>query len=130
MALTAFALVTEGDKFYVMFCGTCDIYVQPDMDTVVANLAVPSRSANDFPSGQLGRLVKRVQPGESFGEVALRQADCMRTATVVANGYLRPGAADNEAPTPAELLVLTKHGAYRRCCMKPLHSFGVRRPSL
>ena len=80
-------LSTVGDKFYIMFNGTADIYFKGEGAAVnrvsvdKAPQAFAQLSANRR-RAELGRHVKTVQPGDSFGDVALRQVRGRHGASV------------------------------------------------
>jgi len=72
-----------GDKFYIVFTGTADVYFKPDGSNAAQRYVSLSTAASpaaqyrqETASAQrqsLGNLMKTVFPGDSFGEVALRQ---------------------------------------------------------
>ena len=135
-ALTGRRLGTVGDKFYVMFLGTADIYFKGEGKGVSALQA--TQSTHSMGSGyarlsanrrraELGRYVKTMHPGDSFGEVALRQQDALRTASVVVNGYVSEEDMKQNPNTPphsAELLVITR-AVYERCVLANHESGNV-----
>lgn len=75
---------TVGDKFYIMFNGTADIYFKGEgaaVNRVTMTDGQPQAFAQlsaNRRRAELGRHVKTVLPGDSFGDVALRQ---VRTQT-------------------------------------------------
>lgn len=106
-----------------MFSGHCDIYYKSDSDVVdrvagrythekvgaeVDPITFSSQLIGGLSTAQpLGKFVKKLYPGDGFGDVALRHPGALRTASVVCSGI--PQSAGMPA-LPGELMVITGEG--------------------
>ncbi|XP_053403282.1 uncharacterized protein LOC123553732 [Mercenaria mercenaria] len=79
----------SGDRLYIILRGSVSVYVihdQKDNPAEVLKQVNTACSAHDFDRSELGQYVWTGGEGKCFGEVALLKEDCIRTATVVADG--------------------------------------------
>lgn len=79
----------SGDKLYIILRGSVSIYVihdNKDDHKEVLKQVNAACAAHDFDRSNLGQYAWTGGEGKCFGEVALLKEDCIRTATVVADG--------------------------------------------
>ncbi|XP_060585770.1 cAMP-dependent protein kinase type II-alpha regulatory subunit-like isoform X2 [Ruditapes philippinarum] len=79
----------SGDRLYIILRGSVSVYVihdQKDNPADVLKQVNAACNGPDFDRSELGQYVWTGGEGKCFGEVALLKEDCIRTATVVADG--------------------------------------------
>ncbi|ELU16363.1 hypothetical protein CAPTEDRAFT_213577 [Capitella teleta] len=91
------AMITQqgkkGDCFYVLLRGTVSIYINASMADEEDESKIAQRvhhehlidTDGDLDRDELGNLIRRMDQGSCFGEVALISKNCIRSASVVAD---------------------------------------------